>query len=72
MPRYSQIVQPPKLAVRRETGAAMIENAKLFDKLLLERSPSTLDDPIPLYDIEEIRIAWLAYKAECRGVKFSI
>ena len=30
MPRYSQIVQPPKLAVRRETGAAMIENAKLL------------------------------------------
>jgi hypothetical protein len=70
MPRYSQIVQPPKLAVRRETAAAMIENAKLFDKLLLEKKlkPIDPDDPVPLYDVEEIRIAWLAYKAECRGI----
>lgn len=70
MPRYSQIVQAPKLAVRRETGAAMIENAKLFDRLLFEKKlkPIDPDDPVPLYDVEEIRIAWLAYKAECRGV----
>ena len=62
MPRYSQIVQAPKLAVRRETGAAMIENAKLFDRLLLEKKlkPIDPDDPVPLYDVEEIRIAWLA------------
>jgi hypothetical protein len=70
MPRYSQIVQPPKLAVRRETGAAMIENAKLFDRLLIEKKlkPIDPDDPVPLYDVEEIRFAWLAYKAECRGL----
>jgi hypothetical protein len=70
MPRYSQIVQPPKLAVRRETAAAMIENAKLLDRLLLEQKlrPIDPDDPVPLYDVEEIRIAWLAYKAECRGI----
>jgi hypothetical protein len=70
MPRYSQIVQPPKLAVRRETGAAMIENAKLFDRLVREGKikPIDPDDPVPLYDVEEIRIAWIAYKAECRGV----
>jgi hypothetical protein len=70
MPRYSQIVQPPKVAVRRETAAAMIENAKRFDRLLLEKKlkPIDPDDPVPLYDLEEIRIAWLAYKAECRGV----
>ena len=36
-PRYSQIVRPPKLAVRREIGAAMIENVKLFDRLLVEK-----------------------------------
>ena len=41
MPRYSQIVQAPKLAVRRETGAVMIENAKLFDRLLLEKEAQT-------------------------------
>jgi hypothetical protein len=48
----------------------MIENAKLFDRLLLENKlkPIDPDDPVPLYDVEEIRIAWLAYKAECRGV----
>jgi hypothetical protein len=70
MPRYSQIVRPPKLAVRRETGAAMIENAKLFDRLVLEKKLKPIDpnDPVPLYDVEEIRIAWIAYKAECRGV----
>jgi hypothetical protein len=69
MPRYSQIVQPPKLAVRRETGAAMIENAKLFDKLLADGKLSSVnpEDPIPLYDVEEIRVAWMTYKAECRG-----
>lgn len=70
MPRYSQIVQPPKLAVRRETAAAMIENAKLFEKLLTEGklTPVNADDPIPLYDVEEIRIAWMTYKAESRGL----
>ena len=55
MPRYSQIVQAPKLAVRRETGAAMIENAKLLDRLLLEKKlkPIDPDDPVPLYDVED-------------------
>ena len=51
----------------------MIENAKLFDRLLLEKKlkPIDPDDPVPLYDVDEIRIAWIAYKAECRGVSFS-
>ena len=51
----------------------MIENAKLFDRLLVEKKlkPIDPDDPVPLYDVEEIRIAWLAYKAECRGIQFN-
>ena len=31
--------------------------------------PIDPDDPVPLYDVDEIRIAWIAYKAECRGVR---
>ena len=48
----------------------MIENAKLFDRLVHEEKikPIDPDDPVPLYDVEEIRIAWIAYKAECRGL----
>ena len=48
----------------------MIENAKLFEKLLADGKLSSVnpEDPIPLYDVEEIRIAWMTYKAECRGL----
>jgi hypothetical protein len=36
--------------------------------LALDLETRDPDDPVPLYDVEEIRIAWIAYKAECRGV----
>lgn len=47
----------------------MIENAKLFDRLLLENKLRPIDpnDPVPLYDVDEIRIAWLAYSRMSRG-----
>jgi hypothetical protein len=48
----------------------MIENAKLFDRLLLENKLRPIDpnDPVPLYDVDEIRIAWLAYSRMSRGL----
>ena len=59
MPRYSQIVQSQKLAVRRETGAAMIENAKFFEKLLVEGKCTSInhEDPLPkIISTQEITI----------------
>ena len=63
--KYAELVPPPKLAVRRDTGAAMIENAKLFDKLIETGLLKPVDpkDPIPLYDVEEIKTAWMLYRA---------
>jgi hypothetical protein len=69
--RYTDLVQAPKLGVRAATAAAMIEIAKVFQKML-DRGwlkPVNPGDSVPLYDVEEIKTAWLRYRADCQGAR---
>jgi hypothetical protein len=51
--------------VRRETAAAMIENAKLFDQWVRDGliAPIDPDESVPLFDHEEVVAAYLRYRA---------
>ena len=69
--KYSDLVPAPKKAVRFETLCAMIENAKLAQKLIDKGWLKPMDEreAVPLYDIEDIDKAWIKYRLNCQGVK---
>ena len=65
---YTEIVQPPKLAVRFGTLAAMIEDATVARRLIEEElEPVDPEARVPLYDVEEARAAWARFRMKHRG-----
>jgi hypothetical protein len=70
--KYSEIVKAPKLTVRRETAAAMLENAVLLDAVISHNGirPVNPGDKVPVYDVEELRAGYLVYRdAKREGAK---
>jgi hypothetical protein len=48
----------------------MFENAKLAKRLIDKGlKPIDMNDPVPLYDIDDINKAWAKYRLECQGVR---
>jgi hypothetical protein len=65
--RYSDVCPPPKLAVRRATAEAMIENAKILDEWIAsgELQPANPGEAVPVYLVTEIQALigqWTAKK----------
>lgn len=65
--RYSEVCPPPKLAVRRATAEAMIENARILDEWIDtgELQPANPGEAVPVYLVTELQALcakWVAKK----------
>lgn len=70
--RYSEIVMPPKMGVRRTTAEAMIEHRGVFEELLKAGlRPINPGSGVELFDVEEVRAAWAAYRDGLRAKTFT-
>jgi len=66
--RYSEIVQPPKVGVRRTTAEAMVEHRGVFEELLKSGlQPVNPGESVELFDVEEVRAAWADYRDRSRA-----
>jgi hypothetical protein len=64
--RYSQLVPPPKLLVRRATVDAMVEHAGLVDRMIAAGwlKPRTEGGRVDLFAVKEVEKAVERYLSE--------